>query len=117
MTAGLMKSISALWKAVLPMTALLQKSSKILVIQSKYHGDFIWQRAIKAIQALTDYVNMAGNNMNVVLVGHDTLFEVMLQKMGYYEKANCVLFVLWSDNCKFPNGNVFRINMDTFKDL
>ena len=55
--------------------------------------------------------------MNVVLVGHDTLFEVMSQKMGYYEKANGVPFVLWSDNCKFPNGNVLRISMGTFKDL
>lgn len=89
---------------------LLELQYKPELIFRKYKGDNIWDRANKALDALEQYVRVSEGD--VVLVGHDTLFELMLQAVGYYEIINGgeKPFVLWADHCRFPNGGSIKVN-------
>lgn len=79
-------------------------------IYTKYEGDDVWKRAKEALAALRNFVLLA--DKDVALVGHDTLFECMLDTAGYYKAADSDMspFVLWSSGCRFPNAGFIRID-------
>lgn len=85
-----------------------------LRICDRYLGDSVWKRADTAIGALRSYIYLS--NGDLVVVGHDTLFECMLQRSGYYLAMNGGNrpFVLWDGFFRLPNCGVLRISADWF---
>ena len=85
-----------------------------LRIKTKYQGDDVWVRAKKAVQALQTYISLSVGD--VVLIGHDTLFECMLQQVGYYDMANGgeTPFLLWADRCRFSNCGILKVDSSFF---
>lgn len=83
-------------------------------IREKYRGDDVWTRADKALAALRNYILLSSGDLAVV--GHDTLFECMLELSGYYDLANggTEPFLLWSDKCRMKNGSVIQLESGLF---
>ncbi len=83
----------------------------------RYHGDDIYKRVAYAKEALCSYCEETEGDL--VVVGHDTLFELVLADSGYYDKTDgsSSPFVLWSEACLMPNCSVVQLDRSLFSEF
>lgn len=90
-----------------PVTKELEEEiqNNISVNHLKYHGDDIIQRGDIALLAIQGYAkNVSGN---IAIIGHDTLFECVIQRICPVEN-----FKLWKN--RMPNGSVIPFKAEEF---
>lgn len=80
-------------------------------IKTVYRGDDIYFRINDAINAIRSY--MVLSPWDVAVVGHDSLFELILEKVGYYRSLG-IPFKLWSEACLIPNCGYVKVDGDMF---
>ena len=83
--------------------------SKPLLIREKYLGDDIIKRTDEAIKAVRDYLLIS--DLDLVIVGHDTLFELIFLRLGVYKGKE---FRLWTPKYKMANGEVRSVDSNLF---
>ena len=75
-------------------------------IYTFYKGDDIQERVETMLTLLHSYCALGSGD--IVLVGHDTLFELFLRYIGYYGDD----FVLWAPKFKIPNCGFVKLGFD-----